>query len=84
MGRRKRRLRPMRCDNRAMSTQPSTERSELSSVATQLHELSQRVGATGERLNQSPTEDAAASLFEMERALRSAARALDRAMRQLR
>jgi hypothetical protein len=53
-------------------------------VATQLRELTERVGSTGERLDRSPTEDAAASLFEMERALRSAARALDRAMEQLR
>lgn len=61
----------------------SRERSELTSVATQLHELLLRVGATGERLNEAPTEDAAASLFETERALRTAGRALDRAMRQL-
>ncbi len=59
------------------------DRSELSSLATQVEELTARVAAAGERLDQEPTADAAASLFEVERALRTAGRALDRAARQL-
>ncbi|MBI2709462.1 MAG: hypothetical protein HYX34_07180 [Actinobacteria bacterium] len=59
-------------------------RAELSSVGTQLRELSERVTAMGERLNVAPTEDAASALFEVERALRSASRALDRALGALR
>ena len=59
------------------------DRSELSSLATQVGELTERVATAGERLDRDPTEDVAASLFEVERALRTAGRALDRAARQL-
>ncbi len=59
------------------------DRSELSSLATQVDELTKRVAAAGERLDGDPTEEVAASLFEVERALRTAGRALDRAVRQL-
>lgn len=59
------------------------ERADLSSVATMLRELTERVSASAERLDREPTHDVAGSLFEVERALRSAGRALDRATRQL-
>jgi hypothetical protein len=55
----------------------------LASLATQLQELTERAAALGEQLNETPTEDVAATLFEVERALRSASRAIERARRQL-
>jgi hypothetical protein len=58
-------------------------RADLSSIATQLSEMTQRVSAAGERLHRDPTEDAAVSLFEVERALRTAMRSLQRAISQL-
>jgi hypothetical protein len=58
-------------------------RADLSSIATQLSEMTQRVAAAGERLHRDPTEDAAVSLFEVERALRTAMRSLERALSQL-
>jgi hypothetical protein len=45
--------------------------------------MTQRVAAAGERLHRDPTEDAALSLFEVERALRTAMRSLERAISQL-
>ena len=59
------------------------QRAPLASLATQLQELIERAVAIGEQLNESPTEDVAATLFEVERGLRSALRALERARRQL-
>lgn len=59
-------------------------RAELSSVATSLDELTARVARSGEALDQKPTEGIALSLFEAERSLRSASRALARAVRDLR
>lgn len=56
---------------------------ELSSIATQLDEVSTRIASAGERLDRDPTEDAAASLYEVERALRTAHRSLQRALTQL-
>ena len=61
----------------------TNDRADLSSIATQLSEMSQRVAAAGERLHRDPTEDAALSLFEVERALRTAMRSLQRALSQL-
>jgi len=55
------------------------DRAELSSLATQLRELVDRVAAAGERLDHNPTGDAAANLYEAERALRTAVRAVERA-----
>ena len=60
-----------------------SESASLASLATQLSELTDRTVATGERLNAGSTADVAAGLFEVERALRSALRALERARRQL-
>ncbi len=59
------------------------QRAPLASLATQLQELTERAAAIGEQLNETPTEDVAGTLFEVERALRSASRALERARRQL-
>lgn len=61
----------------------TAESSELSSIATQLTELTVRVGDVGERLNLDDTEGAALSLFEAERALRTALRTVERAVEQL-
>ena len=58
----------------------STSRAELGSIATQLRELADRVSRAGEDLDRSPTEDAAAALYEADRALRTAVRSVDRAM----
>ena len=61
----------------------SSDRADLSSIATQLREMNERVAAAAERLHRDPTEDAAVSLFEVERALRTAMRSLERAISQL-
>lgn len=61
----------------------SSQRSDLSSVATQLRELTDRITRAGEGLAGGDTEEIAHSLFEAERALRSAQRAVDRAVAQL-
>ena len=61
----------------------SSEQSELSTIATQLDELLARVTTVGERLNHDDTEGSALSLFEAERALRTAQRAVERAQAQL-
>jgi hypothetical protein len=61
-----------------------TSRAELTSIATQLRELTGRVVAAGEELDTGDTEGAAMALFDVERALRAAGRALDRARDQLR
>lgn len=58
-------------------------RAELSSIATQLGELTRRVTAIGEGLDRPPTEEAATALYETERSLRAGARSLDRARRAL-
>ena len=56
-----------------------TTSAELGSILTQLRELADRVSATGDDLNRSPTEDAATALYEADRALRTAIRAAERA-----
>ena len=64
------------CDTRLMTT----SRAELGSALTQLRELADRVSRAGDDLNQSPTEDAAAALYEADRALRTALRSVERAV----
>lgn len=59
----------------------SDERAELSSLATTLHDVLDRVTASAERLLPGD-EQTAAQLFEVERSLRVAARRLDAAVRQ--
>ena len=51
---------------------------QLSSVATALDELTQRITDMAESLSGSERDDIATTLFEVERALRSAGRSLDR------
>ena len=58
-----------------MTTSPA----ELGSIATQVRDLAERVSRAGDDLNRSPTEDVASALYEADRALRTAVRAMDRA-----
>lgn len=51
---------------------------QLSSVSTALDELTERVTGIAESLSGTDRDDVAANLFEVERALRSAGRQLDR------
>ncbi|MGI9601650.1 MAG: hypothetical protein ACR2QE_07190 [Acidimicrobiales bacterium] len=54
---------------------------ELSSMATVIAELSQRIDTVADRYVDSPREDVAARLFEVERALRQAERILGQLVR---
>ncbi len=56
---------------------------QLSAIATDLDELVRRIGALAHDLDQEPTEQAAAELYETERALRTASRRLGSARRRL-
>jgi len=60
------------------------DRAELSSVITQLRELNDRITAVAERVDLDVDEQGARSLFDAERALRTAIRAVERAADQLR
>ncbi len=55
----------------------------LSTLATQISDLAARAAAAGELLDTPDNEVAAAALFDVERALRGALRATDRARRAL-
>lgn len=57
-----------------------TARAELSSVATRLHELVARVGDIADGLGAAEKDDVGPELFEVERALRSAERRLNRVL----
>ena len=57
-----------------------TARAELSSVATRLHELVTRVGDIADGLGGAEKDDVGPELFEVERALRSAERRLNRVL----
>ena len=57
----------------------SSDFAELSSLRTQLDELTARVVAVGDRYRDTDDSAIAAELDQAERALRGAARALDRA-----
>lgn len=57
---------------------------QLSSVSTALEELTDRVSALAETLSGSDRDDVAASLFEIERSLRTAGRRLDQLVSDLR
>jgi hypothetical protein len=54
------------------------DRAVLSSVTTVLADLTERVTSMAEGYAGTPREDVASDLFEVERALRTAARRLDR------
>ncbi|HEX2576729.1 MAG TPA: hypothetical protein VHK88_10305 [Aquihabitans sp.] len=56
---------------------------ELSSIVDIVDETTTRVAQLGERLDDGSTSDAANALFEAERSLKMAARALARARRGL-
>jgi ElaB/YqjD/DUF883 family membrane-anchored ribosome-binding protein len=60
------------------------EHAELSSLATTVEDVLERVTASAERLAAAGREAAAADLFEVERALAQAARRLDAVVRALR
>jgi hypothetical protein len=64
-----------------MST--GSDLAELSSVRSQLSELSKRVEAIAIRYRETPDSAVAVDLFEAERALNSAGRVLDRALTAL-
>jgi hypothetical protein len=57
-----------------------TARAELSSVATRLHELVDRVAAIAEGLQTDEKDDVGPELFEVERSLRTAERRLGRVL----
>jgi hypothetical protein len=57
---------------------------ELSSVATALSDLKDRVGALAEDLGSETREDLAATLYEVERSLGAAARRLETMVDELR
>jgi hypothetical protein len=54
----------------------SSEHAQLSAASTTLDDLTERITAVAERYDGTPREDVAAALYEVERALRSAARRL--------
>ncbi len=59
------------------------DRAALSSVTTVLGDLTERVTAMAESYAGTPREDVASDLYEVERALRTAARRLDRLLRTM-
>jgi hypothetical protein len=58
------------------------EHAELSSAATLLHDLIERIESAADRLHAAREEAAAAELYEVERALRGANRRLDALLRR--
>ena len=60
------------------------ERAQLSSVATGLDDLVERVGDTAKRLHEATRDDLAADLYEVERSLEAARRRLNTVLRDLR
>lgn len=63
-----------------MSGNPAAE---LSAIASGLTELHSRIGVLARDLDQESTQRAAIDLFEVERALRTASRRLERARQAL-
>jgi hypothetical protein len=59
-----------------MNTSPA----ELGSIVTQLRDLASRLSQAGDDYNEPPTEDVASALYEADRALRTAVRAVERAV----
>jgi len=57
------------------------ERAQLSSVATALQELTDRVAQLAEESKRTTDDQASSELFEVERTLRQATRRLDRLVR---
>ncbi len=65
----------------ALTLRPVGNSAELSSLATALQELTDRVTAMADGANKAKDEGAAADLFEVERALRVASRRLTKLAR---
>ena len=61
----------------------SLDRAQLSAITASITDATERVAALGEQLDGGGTSDAANALFEAERALKMAGRALARASRTL-
>jgi hypothetical protein len=59
-----------------MARHPALDTAQLSSLSTALDDLSKRVTDVAEQLQDSPREDVAADLYEVERHLAAAARGL--------
>ncbi|MDQ1391466.1 MAG: hypothetical protein QOF30_443 [Acidimicrobiaceae bacterium] len=70
-------MHPVRCPGKHALV---SARAELSSVATAIEELAQRVAAIGEGLTGAERDALRADLFEVERALGNASRRLTRAL----
>lgn len=64
-----------------MAGSPSAE---LSALASGLDDLTNRIAAMAQSLDEEPTARVAVDLFETERSLRIAARRIERAQRELR
>ena len=67
----------------AVSPDAPPTAAEVSSLVDQVEVLAERVATAGTASDRSPTEDLAAALYDAERSLRSAVRALRRAGRSL-
>jgi hypothetical protein len=65
-------------------TPPMHEGPQLSSIASALSELTDRLSAIAESLTGTEREDVAAALFEVERSLLTGSRRLDEVLRSLR
>ncbi|HET6954278.1 MAG TPA: hypothetical protein VFI47_28195 [Acidimicrobiales bacterium] len=61
-----------------------TDRAELSALATSVDEVTRRVTAAADRLRGTARDDIAQGLYEVERSLLTAARKLDRVLRDMR
>jgi len=61
----------------------SLEQAQLSSISDGADDLARRAATLGEQLDTGSTSDAANALFEAERSLRMAVRAVERARRSL-
>ena len=62
----------------------SDDAAELASMATAVGELSDRIETVADRYVDTPREDVAARLFEVDRALRRAERVLEQLVRDAR
>jgi hypothetical protein len=60
-----------------------SDHAELSSLASALDDLTLRITVLADRHHNTPTEDIAADLYEVERALRTAGRRLSKLVRDL-
>ncbi len=61
-----------------------SDRAELSALATSLDELTKRLTGVADGYQNTPRQDIADSLYEVERSLLTASRKLDRVLRAMR